>query len=197
MQSRLLYLFLVIILAVSALLLIKRDQNIVKLTPKVATLIGGEFNLLNQNSKPISEKNILGSYALIFFGFTYCPDVCPTVLQTISTVLDSLEKETMNILPIFISIDPKRDTPEVLKSYLENFHPHIMGLTGSTEQVKSVAKAYGVYYAKARENEVSDLDYLMDHSGGIYLMGPDGLFITKFPHSSTPEEILDKIMNFL
>jgi protein SCO1/2 len=97
------------------------------------------------------------------------------------------------IRPIFITIDPERDNPEVLKSYLENFHPLITGLTGNSEEIKKVAKLFGIYYAKAKENRNSKEDYLMDHSGGIFLMGPEGELITKISHSASSEEIASKI----
>ena len=197
MQRRFLFLGLITILAVSALITVKNNETIQRAPAPPADLIGGEFSLLDQKAQPFSEKNIFGRYALIFFGYTYCPDVCPTVLQTISASLDLLDEVTTKIYPIFITIDPERDTPDILKSYLENFHPLITGLTGNLEQVKEVAKAYGVYYAKSKNNNDTKEDYLMDHSGGIYLMGPDGIFITKFSHSSTPEEIAKIIKKYL
>jgi len=197
MQRRFLLLGLVTILAISAVIAANYARNVQTSTILPATIIGGAFSLLNQKAESVTEKSILGQYTLIFFGYTFCPDVCPTVLQSISASLDLLDKGTVNIFPIFITIDPERDTPDILKSYLKSFHPLITGLTGSPEQVKVVTKAYGVYYAKSKNNGDSKNDYLMDHSGGIYLMGPDGMFITKLSHSSTPEEIAKKIKKHL
>ena len=197
MQRRFLFLGLITILAISAVIAVKLDQTIQGGLAPPSDLVGGKFSLLDQKAQPVTEKIILGHYTLIFFGYTYCPDFCPTVLQTISASLDLLDEVTTKIYPIFITIDPERDTPEVLKSYLENFHPLITGLTGNLEQVKAVAKAYGVYYAKSKDNGESKKDYLMDHSSGIYLMGPDGMFITKLSHSRTPEEIVKIIKKYL
>jgi protein SCO1/2 len=197
MKLWLLFLGTIIVLSVIIIITLKPDQTFKKSSTQISNLIGGEFSLLNQNAQPVTENFFLGNYALIFFGFTYCPDVCPTVLQTVSVSLDLLGKVATKIKPVFITIDPERDTPSVLKSYLENFHPFITGLTGTPDQVKKVAKAYGVYYARAKEGKESKDNYFMDHSGGIYLMGPDGKFIKRFSHSVTPEEIVDKIKESL
>ena len=197
MQRRFLFIGLFTSLTAAAIIAVNLDRVLQGAFPHTSELVGGEFSLLNHNAQPITEKDILGNYTLIFFGYTYCPDVCPTVLQTISVCLDLLDKSAKDILPIFITIDPERDTSEVLKSYLKNFHPLITGLTGSDEQVKKVAKAYGVYYAKAKDDRNLIDDYLLDHSGGIYLMGPDGKFITRFSHSKSPEEITKKIKGYL
>jgi protein SCO1/2 len=193
MKRVLLFLGTITVLAIFAMIALKVDQNIERSSSQNSAFIGGKFSLLNQNAQPITEKNLLGYHALIFFGYTYCPDVCPTVLQTVSVGLDLVDNGSTKIRPVFITIDPERDTPKVLKSYLENFHPLITGLTGTSEQVKKAAKAFGVYYAKAKGSKELQDNYLMDHSGGIYLMGPDGKFIKRFSHSVTPEEIAGKI----
>jgi protein SCO1/2 len=120
---------------------------------------------------------------LIFFGFTYCPDVCPGELQVMSAALDELGAEGEKIQPVFITIDPARDTPEAMKLYVSNFHPRMVGLTGSEADIAAVAKAYRVYYAKAKGSENSP-DYLMDHSTILYLMGPDGKFVKHFTYGT-------------
>jgi cytochrome oxidase Cu insertion factor (SCO1/SenC/PrrC family) len=144
-------------------------------------LVGGPFSLTDQTGKRVSEKDFLGRYMLVFFGYTYCPDVCPTELQVMMAALASMGEQAARIQPVFVSIDPERDTPSVLKSYVENFGPQLIGLTGSAEEIASVAKAYRVYYAKAGKG---GSDYLMDHSSVIYLMGPDGRFVKHFTYTT-------------
>jgi cytochrome oxidase Cu insertion factor (SCO1/SenC/PrrC family) len=146
-------------------------------------LVGGPFSLTDQNGRRVSEKDFLGRHMLVFFGFTYCPDICPTELQVMTAALDAMGPEGEKIQPVFVSIDPERDTPEVLKSYVENFGPRLIGLTGTPEEIAAVAKAYRVYYAKAGDQSSPD-SYLMDHSSIIYLMGPDGRFVKHFPFTT-------------
>lgn len=137
--------------------------------------IGGPFSLVNQNGESVTEKNFAGQYKLIYFGFTYCPAICPTELQKITRVLKTLEKDNpklaANIAPIFITVDPERDTPEVLKDYITQFHPKLVGLTGSVEQIEDAKKKYRIFAAKVQEEGMSD--YTMDHSSFIYFIGPD------------------------
>ena len=138
MQRRFLNYGLIILLATISLVALNFYRSIERTPTQNLRLIIGEFSLLNQNAQPINQNYFLGNHTLIFFGFTYCPDVCPTVLQTMSEGLDMLDKDSIRtIRPIFITIDPERDNPEVLKSYLENFHPLITGLTGDTEEIKN------------------------------------------------------------
>jgi len=146
-------------------------------------LVGGPFSLVDQDGRRVTEKDFLGRYMLVFFGYTYCPDVCPTELQVMSAALDQMGPEADRIQPVFVSVDPARDTPEVLKAYVGNFGPRLIGLTGTPEEIAAVAKAYRVYYAKAG-NGSSGTDYLMDHSSIIYLMGPDGRFITHMAYTT-------------
>lgn len=159
--------------------------------------IGGPFMLEGPDGKEIKNTDFLGKWLIIYFGYTYCPDLCPTGLQTIARVLDKLkDKEVQNVQPLFITIDPARDTAEKMKEYAASFNPAILGLTGTAEQISKVAKAYGVYYKKAEE--VEEGQYLMDHSTGIYLMGPDGAFIAKFTENEKPNNMvaaLRKSMN--
>ncbi|HHI82940.1 MAG TPA: SCO family protein, partial [Rhizobiales bacterium] len=137
-------------------------------------LIGGPFSLVDEDGKKVTDKSYAGKYTLVYFGYTFCPDVCPTELQIISAALDQLGSEADRIQPLFITIDPERDTPAVLKEYTANFNPRITGLSGTPEQIAAVAKAYRVYYRKVREKDAAKDDYLMDHSSITYLMGPDG-----------------------
>jgi protein SCO1/2 len=153
-------------------------------------LVGGPFTLTDHNGKRVTDQDFRGKYMLIFFGFTYCPDVCPSELQVMSAALDKLGPAADEIQPIFITIDPARDTPEAMKLYVANFHPRLIGLTGSPEDIARVAKAYRVYYAKAKGSE-SETDYLMDHSTILYLMGPDGKFVKHFTYGTEAQGLAD------
>ena len=138
--------------------------------------IGGPFTLTDGNGKQVTDQDFRGKYMLVFFGFTFCPDICPTTLNMVSDALDRLGPKADKIAPLFITVDPKRDTPAVVKQYAAAFGPRIVGLTGTPEQIKAVAKAYRVYYAEHRTGEGPG-DYSMDHSSVMYLMGPDGTFV--------------------
>jgi protein SCO1/2 len=146
-------------------------------------LVGGPFSLVDHTGRRVTEKDFLGRYMLVFFGFTYCPDVCPTELQVMSAALDELGAEGANIQPVFVSIDPERDRPDVVKQYVENFHPRLVGLTGSPEEIASIAKAYRVYYKKAASSGASE-NYEMDHSTTIYLMDREGRFRKHFGYTT-------------
>ena len=138
--------------------------------------VGGPFELVNGDGKPVTEKDFRGKYMLIYFGYTFCPDVCPTTLNAVSDALDKLGAKAEKIRPVFITVDPKRDTPAVVKQFAAAFGPRVTGLTGSAAQIAAVAKGYRVYYAEHRTGPGPD-DYAMDHSSVLYLMGPDGRFI--------------------
>ena len=164
------------------------------LTPATRSMAGGEavvggpFTLVDQHGAEVTERDFAGRYMLIYFGYTYCPDFCPMSLSNMSQALDLLPPEQAEqVVPILITIDPERDTVEQLAEYAPLFHPRLVALTGSLEQVKEAAKAYRVYFSKA-DNGDPDA-YLMDHSTFIYLMGPDGRYVRHFSHSATPEEI--------
>ena len=145
-------------------------------------LVGGPFAMTNQDGKRVTEKDFLGSYMLVFFGFTYCTDVCPTELQVMTAALDQMGEAGGKIQPVFVTVDPERDTPETLKAYVENFSPRLIGLTGSAGDVAAIAKAYRVYYQKVASG--TGKDYEMDHSSIIYLMGPDGKFVKHFTYTT-------------
>lgn len=154
--------------------------------------IGGPFELVNQNGDIVTEKDFGGKYMLIYFGYTFCPDVCPTELQVMGTALDMMPKDIADeVSPIFISVDPQRDTIGALGAYVPHFHERMVGLTGTVAQTSAAAKAYRVYYAKAiPEGEPKDTDsYLMDHSSFVYLMGRDGAFIRHFNYGTAPEDM--------
>lgn len=146
-------------------------------------LIGGPFSLTDQDGRKVTDKDFRGHYMLVFFGYTYCPDLCPTELQVISAALDSLGAKADSIQPIFITFDPQRDTPEVMKQYVSNFHPRLIGLTGTPEEIAAAAKAYRVFYSKL-ENSSGPNTYLMDHSTITYLMDKQGKFLKHFSYST-------------
>lgn len=159
-------------------------------------LVGGPFSLVDQDGRRVTEKDFRGRYMLVFFGYTYCPDVCPTELQVMTAALDQLGAEADRIQPVFVSVDPARDTPEVLKAYVGNFGPRLVGLTGTPEEVAAIAKAYRVYYAKAGGSS-SSTDYLMDHSSIIYLMGPDGRFVKHMPYTTDAAKLATELKETL
>ncbi|RCK18965.1 SCO family protein [Thalassospira lucentensis] len=157
-----------------------------------AAAIGGPFELVNQNGDTVTQQDYAGKYMLIYFGYTFCPDVCPTELQVMGTALDMMPEDiAADVTPIFISIDPERDTIGALGAYVPHFHDRMVGLTGTVAQTSEAAKAYRIYYAKSiPEGEPEDTDsYLMDHSSFVYLMGRDGEFIRHFNYGTAPEDM--------
>jgi cytochrome oxidase Cu insertion factor (SCO1/SenC/PrrC family) len=154
--------------------------------------IGGPFTLVNQDGKTVTDRDFLGKYTLVFFGYTYCPDVCPAGLQTITAALDKLGPLGDRLVPIFISVDPARDTVSQMATYVKNFHPRLVGLTGTEEQVRAAARAYRVYYAKADNGAAADA-YTINHTAYAYLMGPDGHYITYFRYGISPEELTEAL----
>jgi len=154
--------------------------------------IGGPFNLVDQTGKPVTDKDFRGKEMLVFFGFTHCPDVCPAGLQVMSAALDKLGNRASDIVPIFITVDPERDTPEKMAAYVANFSPRLIGLTGSASEVAATAKAYRVFYQKV-PNEKDPANYSVDHSAIFYLMGKDGSLLAPIPHTNDPNELVRAI----
>jgi protein SCO1/2 len=148
-----------------------------------AAAVGGPFTLTDHTGRTVTDKDFRGRYMLVFFGFTFCPDICPSGLQTMAAALDKVGAKADRITPIFITVDPERDTSEKLKEYVAHFHPRLVGLTGTPEQIQDVARAYRAYYKKVKD-ERSSAPYTMDHTSIIYLMGPDGAFVTHFTHAT-------------
>src|SRR5207302_5390536 len=174
--------FAVVAIVFAALLVVAAGVLLalaVRETPKgaagsaLATAIGGPFRLIDQNGKPVSDADLKGKWQLVFFGYTHCPDACPTALNEIALALDRLGAKREQVEVVFITVDPERDTPEVLKSYVASFDAPIIALTGAPEAVAQAARAYRVYYAK---HPRADGEYDMDHSAVIYLMNPEGRF---------------------
>ena len=160
-------------------------------------LIGGPFSLTDQKGRAVSDAQLRGRLVLVYFGYTYCPDVCPTELQNMSAALDLLGPQAGQVQPLFITIDPQRDTVAQLDDYMSHFHASFLGLTGSAEQIAAAAKAYRVYYARAKgtgkPNDPKDETYLVDHSGFVYLMGRDGQYLTHFAPNSDPQKMAERI----
>jgi protein SCO1/2 len=147
--------------------------------------IGGPFQLTDQNGRIVTDKSLQGRPTLIFFGYTHCPDVCPTSLFEMSEVLRAMGKDADRVNAYFVSVDPERDTQSAMKDYLSSFDPHLTGLTGSPEAVAKVITEYRVY---AKKVPLKDGDYTMDHTALIYLMDRDGKFVAPFNLKRTPEE---------
>lgn len=168
----------------AALLLAACSPSADEAPPLAGAAIGGPFILTNQEGRQVSDKDFEGKYRLIYFGFTYCPDVCPVDLQLIGQALRKLEKSdpglAAKVQPVFISVDPERDTPPVLKQFVTAFHPRLIGLTGTPAQIADVAKRYGVYYSK--QDGAGAKDYMVDHSRVALLFGPKGEPIAIVPH---------------
>jgi len=153
--------------------------------------VGGPFALVDHTGKTRTERDFRGKLLLVYFGFTYCPDVCPTDLQNIGLAIDQLGTAGSRVQPLFITVDPERDTPAHLAEYLPMFHPRLIGLTGDAAAIRKIADAYKVYYAKV-PNLKGD-DYTVDHTAFIYLMGADGEYLGFFPPGTTPERIVEMV----
>jgi cytochrome oxidase Cu insertion factor (SCO1/SenC/PrrC family) len=157
----------------------------------VAASIGGPFALTDQTGRAVTETDFRGKLMLLYFGYVFCPDACPTALQNMADAVDQLGVPGEDVVPVFITVDPARDTVEVLKDYAEAFSPKIRALTGTPEQVAAAAKAYRVYFKKAAETAPGE--YLMDHSSIVFLIGRDGRYLTHFTHFAPPEQMVAEI----
>jgi protein SCO1 len=156
--------------------------------------IGGPFKLVDQNGQPLSDQDVKGRPFLVFFGFTHCPDVCPTALFEVSEVLRALGPDADRARALFITVDPERDTPAVMKDYLSSFDPHFSGLTGDPAAIAAVAKAYRVYYKKV---PLEQGGYTMDHTAIVYLMDKSGHFVTPFNLKRTAEAAAADLRRYL
>jgi protein SCO1 len=163
------------------------------ISPAVAA-VGGPFHLVDQNGKPVSDQDFKGHPFLVFFGFTHCPDICPTTLFEISEVMRKLGPDANRTGAVFITVDPERDTPDKIKDYLSNFDPHMRGLTGDQAAINAAVKAYRVY---AKKVPLADGDYTMDHTAVVYLMDKDGHFVAPFNLKRTPEAAADDLRKYL
>jgi len=147
--------------------------------------VGGPFRLIDQNGRAVSDQDFKGKPFIVFFGFTNCPDICPTTLFEMSEVLKRLGPDADRTAALFISVDPERDTPDKLKDYLSSFHARIFGLTGTPEEIAKVEKEYRVY---AKKVPLKDGDYTMDHTAVVYLMDKDGRFVAPFNLKKSADE---------
>ncbi|KAM3193393.1 hypothetical protein ACQJBY_070167 [Aegilops geniculata] len=172
---------------------LKNSTNSVKPAQSVGTAaIGGPFTLLNHDGKTVTEKDFLGKWTLLYFGFTHCPDICPDELQKMAAAINKIkEKAKLEIVPVFISVDPERDTVEQVHDYVKEFHQDLIGLTGTSDEVRKVARAYRVYYMKTEEE---GSDYLVDHSIVMYLMNPKMEFVKFFGKNYDEDTLAEGII---
>jgi protein SCO1/2 len=154
-----------------------------------AVEIGGPFRLTDMTGREVTDATYRGKWLMVFFGFTFCPDVCPTALNNVAAALERLGPLVDQVQPLFISVDPGRDTPEALARYTSAFDDRIVGLTGTPEDIAAVAKAYRAYYRKVGEGH----DYAVDHSAIIYVMTPVGRYEAHFNHETDPERMASKL----
>ena len=186
---------LLAVLVICGLLLYQLYQRTMIGNATGEALIGGPFELVDQNGNTVTDQTYKGRLMLIYFGFTYCPDACPTALGIMGGAIDKLGAAGERVVPILITVDPERDTPAVLKEYVSNFHPRMVGLTGTAEQVAKAANAYRVFYQKAPG--ATPGEYLMDHTTLVYLMDENGKYITHFGPDATPDQMAEEIRKLL
>lgn len=183
-------------LAVAAMLLsVAACSGPAEAPPLAGASIGGPFSLTDQSGRTVTDRDFAGRYRIVYFGFTYCPDVCPTGMQVIGAGLSALEKSdpdlAAKVVPIFVSVDPARDTPAVVKEFVSAFHPRFVGLTGSPEAIAAMTKAYGVYAEKAGDADAGS--YLVNHSDTALLFGPEGEPLAILPHDQGPAALAAEI----
>ncbi|MFZ1900262.1 MAG: SCO family protein [Azonexus sp.] len=164
--------------------------------PRAALAEGGDFTLQSADG-PVSLKDFRGKVVLVYFGYTYCPDICPTSLAATAEGLRQLTpEELVRVAMIFVSVDPKRDTPARLKEYVNFFHPAIVGLTGAPEEIAAIAKRYGVFYAEQKVETAGD-GYVVDHSADTYIISTAGQLVGKIAHATPPEQVVETIRKHL
>ena len=161
--------------------------------PSSADAISGPFRLTGADGQSVSDRDFRGKWLLVYFGYTHCPDICPTTLADISQTLDLLGADAAQVQPLFISIDPERDTPQVVREYVKEFDDRIIGLAGTPEEIAATAKAYRVFYAKKEGTAASN--YLMEHTAFVYVIGPDGRYVTLLSplQGQTPDIMADRL----
>ncbi len=190
--------FLVGALGGAAALIITQSASGPQVKTSGKALIGGPFTLVDQTGKTVTDKDFRGRYMLVFFGFTHCPDVCPAELQVMSQALTDLGPKASEVVPVFISLDPERDTPAAVGAYVKNFGDKFVGLTGSPEAVAAAAKAYRVTFSKFEYKDNSGKsDYSIDHSTIAYLMDKNGEYIAHFSYGTPAAEIAETLRRYL
>jgi protein SCO1 len=188
--------FLIGALGGASALLLTRGASGPSVETSGKALIGGPFALTDQTGKTVTDQDFRGRYMLVFFGFTHCPDICPAELQVMAATLDGLGPKAAEVVPIFITLDPERDTQAIMGDYVKNFGPSFVGLTGSREAIAEAAKAYRVTYSKFQEDKTTG-EYSIDHSALVYLMGPDGNYITHFAYGTPAAKMTDTLRRYL
>ena len=178
-----------------------RSQSGAETQDSAASDFGGSFSLTDQYGKRRTDLDFRKKYMLIFFGYTYCPDVCPTTLAIEAEALDKIGARASQIVPIFVTVDPKRDTPDKLKAYLSSFDAkppsprlNFVGLTGNDDEIAQAANAYRVYYRAHIDGRIQNADYSIDHTGNVYLMDPDGKFVAYYSQGILPDELAADLM---
>ncbi len=157
----------------------------------------GPFELVTHTGKTVTDRDFLGKYMLVYFGYTHCPDVCPIDLQIVSEAVDMLGKDGDKIQPLFVTVDPKRDTVKVMARYVKHFHPRLIGLTGTKQQVASAAKIYRMQSRRSVSQDAEPGEYLIDHSAATVLIGPNGGGLSLFPHGITAKDIVADIKRYI
>ena len=185
---------------------LKPEINVSETTEIVATMtegemtgqpqVGGAFQLVDHQGQQRTDADFKGKILLVYFGYSFCPDICPTALNHISQALNEMGRQASEFQPIFITIDPERDTVQNLALYMENYHPRFIALTGTPDALRQVMQAYRVYAQKAKPNETS-VEYLMDHSSIVYVMDRQGRYLTSFDHQTKPDKIKEILKNYL
>lgn len=196
---------LTIVAALSVIFLLQSSHNVVGLKKTLVVegaasgkaSIGGDFDLIDTEGNHVTHQDFSQKWLLVYFGFSYCPDICPTGLEAMGDALEQLGADADKIQAVFITIDPERDTQEQMASYMSHFSPRIKGLTGDKSQIEAVAKAYRVYYAKANHPGAPSEHYLMDHSAFIYLMDPSGEFVTHFAHGTSAQKMVEILREYV
>ncbi len=176
------------VVAVSGAILFKLY---VRTTGQGMALVGGPFTLTDQSGRRVADTDLSGQLLLVYFGYTYCPDACPTALGIMSAAIDKLGAEGDRVTPVLITLDPARDTQEVLADFAASFHPRLLALRGTDTEIAAAAKAYRVYFAKAEGGDGEN--YLVDHTTLIYLMGPDGAYLAHFGIEATPDDLVAEL----
>lgn len=160
-----------------------------------AVKIGGPFNLVTHRGEQVTDESFHGQFLIVYFGYAYCPDVCPTELANIAAAMDHMGATASAVQPLFVTIDPERDSRAFMAEYVVQFHPSIIGLTGTKQEIANIAKRYRVFYRKVEDDSASE--YLMDHSNFIYFMGPGGKFLSMFRGGTDPVAIAKTITKYV
>jgi protein SCO1/2 len=193
---RLLIPALLALLVAAAVPLAGCGQSQCKVKGDSAVPVGGAFELTDQHGKAVTDETLKGKYRIVYFGFTFCPDICPTELANITAALDQLGDDAAKFTPVFITVDPERDTRAVMADYLKSFHPSFVGLTGTPEQIARAAGAYRIFYSKEVPKDAPDA-YTMNHSGHVYVMDCEGRYIRHLDAGSSADAIAAALKELL